>query len=171
MDLAYWFFANYTILDINTEMEVDGPQTILFPFMARVAHQIAHYHKTVMEHGHRTVGTPEQVDKQIRSAILHIPEMEQALRNEMTAEVERGYDSDCSDGKSAAPELFDLNFDFMAFMVQSQGIPNDQRPQIYSFLDSGKNLADAVFFIGLGCQFDLSDFGNVFALLMMKICF
>lgn len=166
MDLSLWFFSRYDILDGNTEAAVDGHETVLFPFTAHIARQILRYHRTATQCGHTTIGTEEQVDKQVRSAILHIPGMNKAYDDELDAEREKGYNTDDSDGKSADSDLFDLDFDFSAFIVQEKQIDNHERHHIDDFFEQGKNITDRQFFTGLACQFDLNDSGNVLSLVL-----
>lgn len=158
-DLVHWFLRNYAIMDVNSE-EVDGLKDVILPFTAHIAHQLIRYHNTAVECGHQTVGSIKEIERQVRSAIFHIPDMKEAYDNELATERDKGYHSDWSESKSVTSELYTLEFDFGRFMVDARQEAIDGIAPIEDFCDQGKNLADQRFFLGLSCQFDLSDWGN-----------
>jgi hypothetical protein len=131
IDLALWFFANYTIIDDNSgEDMIDGFQNILMPFTAHIGRQIIRYKRLAVQCGHKGVGSPQQMEYQIESAMFHILELKAAYYAEIAAEHEKGYNSDSSYAQSAASELFDLNFDFTNFKIEERQILDDQRLRI-----------------------------------------
>lgn len=72
MDLVLWFCANYEITDDNSPQDdIDTFQAIFIPFTVHIGHQIIWYKQTAMKCGHKGIGTPDQIQNQIKSAIFY----------------------------------------------------------------------------------------------------
>jgi hypothetical protein len=156
MDLVHWFSANYAIMDENSdEDEVDAFEDILVPFTVHVARQIIRYKSAAVSCGYKGIGTPEQIQAEIKSAMFHIPEMEIAYSAEIAHEQDLSYHSDSTDSESAPSELYDLNFDFSNFTVKGRQMPEEDRSHVEIFLDYGQNQADKLFSLAyLSVQFE-----------------
>lgn len=169
MDLVYWFFAHYKLVDpVSDADKLDGVKDFLLPHTAWLAQQIIRYKRVAMRRGYNGEGTTEEVAQQIQRAISHIPGMKMAYKARVDTEHQSRCRSDSEDSENTPEELCDLHDDITdALTVMPREPPDDARQTIEDFLAEGQNAADKHFFKGLGCQFVL---GNVLTLPSFNIC-
>ena len=159
-DLVNWLFDHYAFSDTVTACDdVDAYTCLLVPFTVHVGRQIIRYKIHTESTRTPTSITSQELTYQVECA-LYLDGMKDAYEDSKAIDDEIEHNDNNSENQIFPYEFFDLDLDLSSFSIRRRDTVDGNSIRIDEYLETGQNIADKKFFLGLACNFNLEESGK-----------